>query len=276
MGSVIDPFGAFAGEHLDALLRCERFTGGNGQGFGAFFEQFFHQVFALPGHTLRIPGEMAHAPRLRAPEVAVGLCGGCGCERELVAVDVKQVGHGAFFRFAHHGLVAGQQFADFGMRIVHVARNDRVFGADYHAGGFEADVDAMRAVVALGRRVGVGIDIQGIVRTGLHAGFAADAAVLVEVHDAVGAGVERFHGTDFDAGSIGAVVATQHREQPPGIGESAFFHLFDPGAKHPDGYFVFAFTGGGAGVAADTLAVVDDKTVFHKWCRAMTGVLQTP
>ena len=58
--------------------------------------------------------------------------------------------------------------------------------ANIHTGRFQADVNPVGAVVALGSGVGVGVNVKGVVRASLHARLAADAAVFVEVHDAVG------------------------------------------------------------------------------------------
>ena len=41
----------------------------------------------------------------------------------------------------------------------------------------------------------------------------------------------------------------------------ARFHVFNPGAIDTQRHFVFAFAGGGAGVAANALPVVNDKSV---------------
>jgi hypothetical protein len=49
------------------------------------------------------------------------------------------------------------------------------------------------------------------------------------------------------------------------IGKGACFYIFNPGAIHTQRYFIFAFTSGGTGVATNTLAIVDDETVIHKF-----------
>ena len=47
------------------------------------------------------------------------------------------------------------------------------------------------------------------------------------------------------------------------VGELAFFDVFHPGAIHADRDIVFGFARYGAGMAADALALVDDKGVFR-------------
>jgi hypothetical protein len=49
------------------------------------------------------------------------------------------------------------------------------------------------------------------------------------------------------------------------VGVKACLYIFDPGAIHAQGYFVFALASSGAGVATDTLAIVDDEAVIHKF-----------
>jgi hypothetical protein len=62
-----------------------------------------------------------------------------------------------------------------------------------------------------------------------------------------------------------------------GVGESASFHIFDPGAVNTQRHFILAFTSGRASVTPNTLAIVDDETVVHKFLlprrntRALTG-----
>ena len=79
----------------------------------------------------------------------------------------------------------------------------------------------MRAVVALRRGVGVRVDVERVVRAALHARLAADAAVAVEIDDAVVARVERPRRADRHARRVLAVVAPQHREVPARAGPRA-------------------------------------------------------
>lgn len=138
-----------------------------------------------------------------------------------------------------------------------------MFGADVYACRFEADVDAVGAVIAFGRRVIVGVHVDRVVRAGLRARFAADAAAVVKINDSVLACKQRRHRTDLDARRIGAVIAAHHAEQPSRIGKLALLDVFDPSAVHADRHLVLGLTCHGARVAADTLSVVDDKAVVH-------------
>jgi hypothetical protein len=107
------------------------------------------------------------------------------------------------------------------------------------------------------------INVQSIIRAGLHAGFAADTTVFVKIYDTIFPNEERLHRTNFYAGCIGAVVASHHGEESPGIGKFSFFYLLHPGAVDAYGNIVFRFAGCGAGVAAYALSVVYYESVFH-------------
>src|SRR5579864_6507061 len=96
------------------------------------------------------------------------------------------------------------------MRIVQVAGQDGLGGADDLTGWLEPDVDAVRAEVALRSRLGDRVDIERVVGAGLHAGLAADAPAAVEVDDAVVPLEEGLCRADSDAGCIVAMVAAQH------------------------------------------------------------------
>ena len=168
-------------------------------------------------------------------------------------------------RLAHNRILLGQQAADFTVWVVHIAADDGVFGADNDAGWLQADVGAVGAIMAFSGRVRFRVNVDGVVRTGLHTGFTADTNGGVELNNTVSPLVHRLGGADADAGRVGAMVAARHLEMTPVVRESARFHIFDPGAVHPQGYFVFAFAGGGAGVTADTFTVVDDKTIILAW-----------
>jgi hypothetical protein len=121
----------------------------------------------------------------------------------------------------------------------------------------------MSAEIALLRGVGVRVDVQRVVRASLHTRLATDAAVAVEVHDAVVAPEQRGYRADRYARRVIAVVAAHHRKEAPRVGILAFLDVLDPGAKRSKWDFVFRFASYGASVAADALAMVDEEAVFH-------------
>jgi len=179
----------------------------------------------------------------------------------IVTLYVKQLGRGTLFRFAYRHILPGQQAADFAFWIVHVPGDDGVFRADNNAGRFQANVGAVGAVMAFGRRAIIGVNVDGVVGAGLHTRLAANADAVVELYDAVGALVHGLGGADTYAGRVGAMVAARHLKMAARIGIGPCFYVFNPGTIHAQRDFVFTFTGGRKGVAANTFAVVDEEAV---------------
>jgi hypothetical protein len=123
----------------------------------------------------------------------------------------------------------------------------------------------MGAEIALGRGIVVGIDVKSIVRTGLHASLATDAAPVVEIDDTVCPSIKRAGGTDFRTRRVIAVVASHHPEVARSVGELALFNMLYPGPKHANRHLVFLFARDGAGVTANTSVLIDHKSVSHLW-----------
>ena len=59
------------------------------------------------------------------------------------------------------------------------------------------------------------------------------------------------------------MVAAHDGEHAASMRKLAFLDLFDPSSEDTNWHFMLRFTGGGAGVAADALAIVYDKPKFH-------------
>ena len=125
----------------------------------------------------------------------------------------------------------------------------------------------MRAVIAFRSSVLVRVHIKRVVRAGLRAGFAADAAACVEINDSVFAGKKRRHRTNLDARRVGAMIAAHHRKQSSRVGESSFFDVFNPRSINAERNVVFRFAGDGAGVATNAFAVINYKTKIHSLSR---------
>src|SRR5207245_11046568 len=130
-------------------------------------------------------------------------------------------------------------------------------------GGLEVDLDPVHAVVALGRRLRLGIDVERVVGAGLHARLAADATVAVEIHDAVGPPVQRHRGADGHARRVVAVIAAHDGEVAPRIRERPLLDVLDPGAVDSERHLVLFLAGDRTGVAANALPLVDHETVTH-------------
>ena len=198
-----------------------------------------------------------------------------GVEHGMVAVDIVDVRAGVFLRLAHGDLLPGHQLGNLRQGIIEVAGGDRFHRADDDAGRFVARIYAMGAEVALGRRVGFGIDVKGIVGAGLHARFAADTAVAVKIDNAVIPDVKRGGGADVHARSGLAMIAAVHRKDPPVVGEGALLHIFHMGSVDPQRHVVLRLAGHRAGMAPDAGAVVDYEAVIHS-VRACIIFLMSP
>jgi hypothetical protein len=121
----------------------------------------------------------------------------------------------------------------------------------------------MRAKMALGGRVIFRVNVNRIVGTGLHAGFAANAAIGTKIDNPIFALIHRSHGTNGDAGRFLAVIATRDLKNTPRVRKDALLNVFHPGSVDADGNFIFSFAGDCAGVASDAFAIIDYEAVFH-------------
>jgi len=131
----------------------------------------------------------------------------------------------------------------------------------------------MRTEVALLGGVGVGIDVQSVVRTGLHAGLATYATVAVEINNAVVAAKQRSHRANGYARSVVAVIAPEHGKETASVGIFAFLDVLNPGSESTERHLVLGLASDCAGVTADTFAMVYDEAVFHLMdARSITSI----
>ena len=131
------------------------------------------------------------------------------------------------------------------------------------AGRFEPHFHTVSAEVAFRCGVVVRFDVKGIVRTGLHAGLAANAEVVVKVNDAIGAVEEGYSRANLDTGRIVAVVTSEYGKVTPGVGKFAFFDVLDPCAVNSYRNIMLFLAGNRASVTSYTAILIDDKTVTH-------------
>ena len=186
-----------------------------------------------------------------------------GGERGGLRAHVEELRPRPLLRLADLGRLGGDEPRDGAAGVVEVAGYDGLDRADHDAGRLEAGLHAMGTVVALGRGVRLGIDVERVVGAGLHARLAADAPRAVEVHDAVRPAVERHRRADRHAGRVIAVIAAHHREVAPRVREHALLDVLHPGAVDAQRDLVLLLAGHRAGVAADTLPLVDHEAVAH-------------
>src|SRR6185369_2823084 len=139
-----------------------------------------------------------------------------------------------------------------------------LLGTDDDARRLEPLLHAVGAEVALLDRAELRVQVDRVVRAGLHAGATADADVAVEVDDPVLPLLEGVDRTDRHARRVRAVVAAEHGEVAADLGEAPLLDVLDPGPEAPDRDVVLLLARDRAGVAADAAAVVDDESVLHR------------
>lgn len=120
----------------------------------------------------------------------------------------------------------------------------------------------MGAIVALRGSMVVRVDVKRVIRTCLHTRFAADAARIVEIDDAIFALIQCFRRANLDARSVITMIAAIDEEIAARIGELAPFDVLDPRAIDAEGNIMFSLTRNRTGMAADTLALVNNKCVL--------------
>jgi hypothetical protein len=157
----------------------------------------------------------------------------------------------------------GENCRNFALRVVLVAGYDGVGRADVHTGGLQAYFHAVSTVITLGGGFVVRIDMDCIIRTGLHAGLAANAPTGIKVDDAIVTRGQGRNGTDRNARSIGAMVTPHDAEGAVRIGEVTLLDVLDPSAIDANRCVVLGLASHGAGMTADTLSIIDDERVIH-------------
>ena len=116
----------------------------------------------------------------------------------------------------------------------------------------------MRAEITFLSRMIFGIDKDCVVRTGGHAGFAANANRFIKVYDSVLSLEHRGSRTRRDTWRVGALIAARYLMRAPRLRKLADVHVLDVGARYRKRHHVFGLTGGRARMTADTARVVDD------------------
>ena len=122
---------------------------------------------------------------------------------------------------------------------------------------------ARRIEITFRRGATIGIDVERVIRARLHARLTADAALVIEVNDAVGAAKQRHRRANLDARRVVAVIAAQHRKVASGVWIDTLLDVFDPGPVNSHRDVMFFLTGNRAGMTADAAMLIDEKSVTH-------------
>ena len=118
----------------------------------------------------------------------------------------------------------------FRVRISHITGDDGLFGAYNHTGRFQADLRPVRAVMTFSGRVRLRVDVDGVIRAGLHASFAADTDRGVKIDDAIFALVHGRDRANACTGWIGTMITAGDLKMAAAVGVNACLYIFDPGA----------------------------------------------
>jgi hypothetical protein len=97
----------------------------------------------------------------------------------------------------------------------------------------------------------------------LHTRLTADAALVIKVHNPVGSAKKGDGGANFNARSVIAMIAAEHREVSSRIRVAALFDVLHPCAIYAHSDVVLFFAGNRAGVTADATVLIDHKSVAH-------------
>jgi hypothetical protein len=147
--------------------------------------------------------------------------------------------------------------------IVQVSDQNRLRWTDNDAGRLKSNVDAMRAEVTFFRGVIFGIDEDGVVRTGGHAGFATDANRFVEIDNAVSALEHRGRWTRSHARCVSALIATRDLVRAPHLGKHSYVYVLDVSPSDTDRHHVLGLARSRTRVTADAAGVIDNFRPLH-------------
>ena len=116
----------------------------------------------------------------------------------------------------------------------------------------------MGAEVTFLCRVIFGINKDGIVRTGSHAGFAADTDRFIEIDYAVRALEHRGRRASSDARRMRALIAARHLMGATDLWKHSHVDVLDVSPRDADGHDVFRLARRRARMTTDAAGVVDD------------------
>ena len=152
-------------------------------------------------------------------------------------------------------------------RVIEIANEDGFCGTHNHTGGLQPHVDAVCAEITLLRGMVLGIDKDRVVGAGGDARLAADADRFVKIHDAIGTRVHCPGRAGGGTGRVLALITARHLKGAPHLREDAHVNIFDVGTVDGERHLMFRLARRAAGMAADTLRVVDDFRPLGWQCR---------
>lgn len=179
-------------------------------------------------------------------------------QRSLMRAFVEKFRQRLFLGTANVHRLAINDLSNIRALIVHVADQNRLSRTDDDAGGLQSDIDAVRTEVTFLSRVIFGIDKNGVIGTGGHAGFAADADRFIKVYNAIGALKHRGGWAGGYARRVRALIAASNLVGATHHGKDTHVNVLNVSPGDADRHDIFGLARGRAGMATDAASVVDD------------------
>src|SRR6266581_8780136 len=111
----------------------------------------------------------------------------------------------------------------------------------------------MSAIVALCSSLAIGVNVERVIRARLHTGLTANTTAGVKVNNTVAPFIQCLSGTNSDAGSIVAVVATIDQEIAARVRKLALLNILDPRAIDANRHIMLRLAGHRTGMTSNTL-----------------------
>lgn len=108
------------------------------------------------------------------------------------------------------------------------------------------------------------MNINGIIRAGLHARLTSDASRSVKIDNPIFPLPERRDGANLHARRIRTMIATLYRKNPSGIRKIPFFYILNPGPVYSNRELMFLLASDCTSMASDAFSIIDDEAVIHE------------
>src|SRR5947209_7013657 len=159
-------------------------------------------------------------------------------------------------------------------RVMHIARDNSAFRADRDTCRFQSHFRTMSAIIALGRRLAIWINIERVIGACLHTRFTTDTATRIEVYNTIAAFIERPGRTNGHTGSIITVIAAVDQKITARIRELALLNILDPRAIDSNGHIMLGLARHCTSMAPNTLSLVNYKPIFrHRKFSSLTSIV---
>jgi hypothetical protein len=125
----------------------------------------------------------------------------------------------------------------------------------------ETHLDTVCTEVALFCHSRIWIQIKRVIWASLQARGAPNAGLTIQVHNAILAFAQSVHWANLHARGVVAMIAAHDTEVAARIRELPHFNILHPSAETAHRHIIFRFANHSAGVTANALSLVNDKSV---------------